>query len=452
MAQQEEAQDPVEPTSGQQASDGNVDGGLEVDLEVTEGDDEEIIDEPLPIEDIRLFADVFEKIKNGYVEEIDDRELIVNAIRGMLNGLDPHSQFFDANDYDEFREDTDGEFGGIGIELSVVDGEVRVIAPIDDTPAAEAGLQPGDLIRQVDGTPMTDLFFEEIIKRLRGEPGTQVTLSIQRNGDAPFDVVLTRAIIASVSVKSRLIDGNYGLIRIAKFQNDTSDATIKAVEKLKSQARDGRLKGVLLDLRNNGGGQLDTAIEVADVFLAKGDIVHIRGRISRDGQTYSADDKDLTDGARIAVLINGGSASAAEIVAGALQDNQRAVVVGTRSFGKASVQTIVPLIADNGLKITTARYYTPNERSIQARGIVPDISIPQVRLPEDIARDYSISERDLANHLEAEPVDLPDERSEEDKKLLFEDFQLNEALSLLKALDVLAQDGTSETKRGDESP
>src|SRR5229473_3515070 len=329
---------------------------------------------------LNLFGDVFELVRADYVDEVSDDTLIEGAINGMLTALDPHSNYLNAKNFNDMKVQTRGEFGGLGIEVSMENGLVKVVSPIDDTPAAHAGLKPGDLITHIDNTPVQGLTLPEAVEKMRGLINTDITLTIRREGREPFDVKLTRANIKIQSVRSHVESKNIGYIRITSFNEQTDVGLANAMKNLKQQA-DNKLIGVILDLRNNPGGLLDQAVAVSDAFLDKGEIVSTRGRRSDDAQRYNArPGAKPASGLPIAVLINGGSASASEIVAGALQDHHRAVLLGTRSFGKGSVQTIVQLPGHGAMRLTTARYYTPSGRSIQAKGIEPDISVEPAKI------------------------------------------------------------------------
>src|SRR6266849_1367164 len=326
-----------------------------------------------------LFGDVFELVRADYVDDVSDETLIEGAINGMLTALDPHSNYLNAKNFNDMKVQTRGEFGGLGIEVSMENGLVKVVSPIDDTPAAHAGLKPGDLITHIDNTPVQGLTLPEAVEKMRGLINTDITLTIRREGREPFDVKLTRANIKIQSVRSHVESKNIGYIRITSFNEQTDVGLANAMKNLKQQA-DNKLIGVILDLRNNPGGLLDQAVAVSDAFLDKGEIVSTRGRRADDAQRYNARTGDIAAGLPIAVLINGGSASASEIVAGALQDHHRAILLGTRSFGKGSVQTIIPLAGHGAMRLTTARYYTPSGRSIQAKGIDPDIVVDAAKI------------------------------------------------------------------------
>jgi carboxyl-terminal processing protease len=354
--------------------------------------------DPLPLDDLRIFVEVFDRIRTAYVHEVDDRTLLRNAIKGMLNELDPHSSYLDAESFKELEVGTTGEFGGLGIELGVEDGFIKVITPIDDTPAQRGGIEAGDIILKIDERSMKGVDLSEGVKLMRGEVGSKVTLTIMREGEQqPRQFTLARDTIKLPSIKSRLLESGYGYLRIAQFQANTGTDLLKALEKLRKEAKP--LRGLVLDLRNNPGGLLDAAVAVADAFLSDGLIVYTQGRLSDSRMTYEATPPNPAGEMPVVVLTNGGTASAAEIVAGALQDQHRAVIMGTSSFGKGSVQTILPLTEETGVKLTTALYYTPSGRSIQAEGIQPDIVVERARITRLKEDDRSIKEQDLAGHL-----------------------------------------------------
>ncbi|AZM94194.1 S41 family peptidase [Vreelandella venusta] len=386
----------------------------------------------LPLEEIQTFAEVFERIKRGYVEEVDDRTLLRNAMRGMLSELDPHSAYLDEEEYRSLRESTQGEFGGIGIEVGTESGQLMVITPIDDTPASRAGLLSRDVIVAIDGTPTDSLSLQEAVNLMRGEPGSQLRISVLRAGEeSPREFTLTREVIRNESVKHEVLEPGYGYLRISQFQSRTPDQARRSLERM---AREQPLEGLILDLRNNPGGVLQAAVGVADLFLDEGLIVYTEGRLSDTEMSFSASPETPADDVPLVVLINSGSASAAEIVAGALQDQRRGVIMGTESFGKGSVQQIMPLGNGEGLKLTTALYYTPNGRSIQAQGIEPDVEVVRGRL-EVAEGQRQIREADLDGHLSGQD-EMPRERTEMSQRLR-EDYQLSEALNLLKALNVV---------------
>jgi len=394
----------------------------------------------LPVEELRTFSDVFGRIKNDYVVDVDDKELIENAIRGMLSGLDPHSSYLDAEQFTELQVGTTGQFGGLGIEVGMEDGFVKVIAPIDDTPAQRAGVAAGDLIIRLDDTPVKGMTLNEAVKIMRGKPGSTIVLTIVREGlDKPIKVSITRDIIKVKSVRSRMLEPGYGYLRISQFQSKTADYMIDAIEKLKKE-NDGVLKGLVLDLRNNPGGVLNGAVAVSDAFLTKGMIVYTEGRIADSRLRFNATPDDVIEGAPLVVLVNQGSASASEIVAGALQDHKRAIIIGAKTFGKGSVQTILPLSSDSALKLTTARYYTPSGRSIQAEGITPDIELETVEVATVESNIEPLKEADLSHHLENGDADKAAGDKDETGKttsLVKDDYMLYEALNLLKGLVIL---------------
>ena len=399
---------------------------------------------PLPLEELRTFAEIMDRIKAAYVEPVDDKTLLENAIKGMLSNLDPHSAYLDPADFAELQQSTSGEFGGLGIEVGQEEGFLKVISPIDDTPASRAGIQPGDLIIKIDGEPTKGLNMTESVDKMRGKIGSKILLTIVREGNAQsFDVELERAVIKVKSVKSQLLDEHYGYLRISQFQVNTGSEVGNALAQLKKQNGGKKLRGIILDLRNNPGGVLQAAVEVTDHFLSKGLIVYTKGRIANSELRFSADAADASEGVPLVVLINGGSASASEIVAGALQDHKRGVLMGTDSFGKGSVQTVLPLNNERGLKLTTALYFTPNGRSIQAQGIVPDIVVRRATITREKDNE-NFKEADLAGHLGNGNggADKPSISKKQGKTAAplprpqDDDFQLSQALSLLKGLSV----------------
>ncbi|HGY9623794.1 TPA: S41 family peptidase [Pseudomonas putida] len=395
---------------------------------------------PLPLDELRTFAEVMDRIKAAYVEPVDDKALLENAIKGMLSNLDPHSAYLGPEDFQELQESTSGEFGGLGIEVGMEDGFVKVVSPIDDTPASRAGIEAGDLIVKINGAPTRGQTMTEAVDKMRGKVGEKITLTLVRDGGTPFDVTLARAVIQVKSVKSQLLENDYGYIRITQFQVKTGDEVGKALAKLRKD-NGKKLRGVVLDLRNNPGGVLQSAVEVADHFLTKGLIVYTKGRIANSELRFSADPADASEGVPLVVLINGGSASASEIVAGALQDQKRAVLMGTDSFGKGSVQTVLPLNNDRALKLTTALYFTPNGRSIQAQGIVPDIEVRPAKLTAEADTD-NFKEADLQGHLGNGNggADRPTGSAKRKDRPQDGDFQLSQALSLLKGLNITKGD------------
>lgn len=329
--------------------------------------------------ELNLFGEVFEDVRANYAGKVDDDQMIESAINGMLTSLDPHSNYLNTKNFDDMKVQTRGEFGGLGIEVSMENGLVKVVSPIDDTPAARAGLKPGDLITQLDGQPIQGMTLPQAVEKMRGPINSDIRLTIQRKGRDPFDVKLTRATIRIQSVRSHLVGDDIGYIRITSFNEQTDVGLSNAMKYIKQQAGN-KLRGIVLDLRNNPGGLLDQAVAVSGDFIDKGEIVSTRGRSADDAQRYDAHSGDIAAGLPMAVLINGGSASASEIVAGALQDHHRAILLGTRSFGKGSVQTIIPLPGHGAMRLTTARYYTPSGRSIQAKGIEPDIIVEAAKI------------------------------------------------------------------------
>jgi carboxyl-terminal processing protease len=384
---------------------------------------------------LNLFGDVFEHVRSKYVEEVSDQDLIEAAISGMLTSLDPHSSYLDAKSYQDMQVQTKGEFGGLGIQVTMENGLVKVVSPIDDTPAYRAGIKPGDLITHLDGEPVLGLTLEQAVERMRGLVDTDIRLTILRDVMEPFDISITRAIIKIQTVRWRL-EGDIGYIRIPIFNEQTEEGVENAVQAIKDDLGDRRLQGFILDLRNNPGGLLEQAVAVSDAFLDKGEIVSTRGRNKENYQRFNAQPGDLAEGLPIVVLINSGSASASEIVAGALKDHRRAIVLGTRSFGKGSVQTIFPLPEHGAMRLTTALYFTPSGSSIQAKGIDPDIVVEQVRI-EAIDEDRSRREEDLRGALpdqgepNAEEEALP---GEDRPPAAMEDYQLARALDLLRGL------------------
>ena len=412
----------------------------------------------IPLDDLRAFTEVFAKIKSDYVETVDDKTLLEYAISGMLSNLDPHSSYLDTESYKELQVGTSGEFGGLGIEVTMENGFVKVMAPIDDTPAHKAGLKSGDLIIRLDSTPVKGLTLKDAVEIMRGKPGTDILLTVIREGEEkPLKFTLTRAIIKVKSVKSRSLEKGYAYLRITQFQSHTPENLIDAIGELKRE-NDGQLKGVVLDLRNNPGGVLSAAVSVSDAFLENGLIVYTEGRVKDAEMKFKATPGDVLNGAPIVVLVNAGSASASEIVAGALQDHHRAVIMGEKSFGKGSVQTIVPIGTGAALKLTTARYYTPSGRSIQAEGINPDIPLLNVKVAAAEEPEFEpVKESNLTGHLgngnkkdqgkdiekvivvpkDGAPIET--EVVAKEPPLANTDYQLHEALNLLKGLNILQQ-------------
>ena len=401
-------------------------------------------DRTIPMQDIRALSEVFGKIKENYVEPVKDKTLLENAIRGMLAGLDPHSTYLDKAAFQELRVGTTGEFGGLGIVVGMEDGFVKVVSPIDDTPAQKAGIKSGDLIIRLDNKPVKGMTLDDAVKLMRGRPGTKITLLVVREGEQkPLTFVLTRDRIRVQSVKSRDLEDGYGYVRISQFQERTAADMRKAISKLKKKNH-GKLKGLILDLRNNPGGLLDAAVDVADTFITSGTIVSVRGRNSENDVTHTATPNDMLKGAPMIVLVNGGSASASEIVSGALQDDKRAIIMGSKTFGKGSVQTVVPLGNDTAIKLTTARYYTPSGRSIQAEGIEPDIVLDNLKVAEIQQQKGTgpIKEADLEGHLindhEGKKAAHKDDKKER-VDLAKQDYALYEALNVLKGMAFLGK-------------
>jgi len=406
-----------------------------------------------------LFTDVMAIVKKSYVEEVDTKKLIAGAINGMLASLDPHSSYMPPDSYKEMKIDTKGAFGGLGIEISIKDGILTVISPIEDTPAFKAGIKAGDQIFKIDDKFTKDLNINDAVKRMRGQKGTKVILTIMREGfDKPQEFPLIRDVIQVKSVRSRLMEDGYAFIRVAQFQEKTDEDLVKHLKSLKEENK-GELKGLVLDMRNDPGGLLDQAVKVAEHFVEEGKmIVYTEGREKDSKMQFTARKGSKEPNYPIVVLINGGSASASEIVAGALQDHKRAVVMGTQSFGKGSVQTIIPLPDESGLRLTTARYYTPNGRSIQAKGITPDIIVERLELPKESAAKKDgmhLREKDLENHFEGEdkgaPKNVKKEEKKEEKKdkqdslkpedALKSDYQVMRALDLLKGWEIMKKMG-----------
>jgi carboxyl-terminal processing protease len=408
----------------------------------------------LPFDELRTFTEIFGRIKQDYVEPVSDKKLLEDAIRGMLSGLDPHSAYLVDEEYKELQEGTTGQFGGLGIEVGMENGFVKVVSPIDDTPAQKAGIKSGDLIVRLDDKPVKGMTLAEAVKLMRGEPGSEIVLTVVREGaEAPLKFELTRDIIKVRSVKSRLLEKNYGYLRISSFQSGTGEGLVDAIDELKKE-NEAPLKGIVLDLRNNPGGVLNAAVDVSDAFIQSGLIVYTEGRIKNSEMRFNATPDDVINGAPIVVLINGGSASASEIVAGALQDHKRAIIMGEKSFGKGSVQTILPTSNGGAVKLTTARYFTPSGRSIQAEGIEPDVTLARVKLEAlEKAKFDSIKEADLSGHLingngekkKPEAEEKADEKpnsQEKDAEAIdpesdVKDYPLHEALNLLKGISIM---------------
>ena len=400
----------------------------------------------LPLEALQVFTEVFGTIKSEYVDKADDGTLLRDAVHGMINGLDPHSAFLDAEAFTEMRLSDQGKFGGIGVEISVEDGFIRVITPLDDTPAHRAGIQSGDSILMLDGVTLRGMSLRDATQRLRGPPGSEVVLTISRGDRHPrgdprgegeaFEVPVVRDVIEVSSVKSEMLEEDFGYVRIAGFLSGTGAGLGTAIDQLEHR-NGGALKGLVLDLRNNPGGVLHGAVEVSDAFLESGLIVSIRGRHADANHSFHATADDLIEDAPIVVLVNGGSASAAEIVAGALQDHKRAIIMGTRTFGKGSVQSVIPVNNGGALKLTTARHYTPSNRSIQARGIAPDIVVAAGAPATAPQAQREVRESNLAGHLENDRAGETAANHETGAGLAARDYQVGEALNLLKGMSLV---------------
>ncbi len=379
---------------------------------------------------LELFGDIFERVRAQYVDEASDKELIEAAINGMLHSLDPHSSYLNEDNFRDMQVQTRGEFGGLGIEVTMEQGLVRVVSPIDETPAARAGLEAGDFITHLDGESVLGLSLSEAVDKMRGRVGSDIVLSIRREGTEPFDVTVTRDVVRIRSVRSR-VEGKVGYIRVTTFNEQTAPGVEAAMAELKEELGD-EMIGVVLDLRRNPGGLLDQAVKVSDAFLDRGEIVSQRGRNPDDAQRFNAKKGDLAEGLPMVVLINGGSASASEIVAGALQDHKRAVIMGTESFGKGSVQTIMPIAGHGALRLTTAAYFTPSGRSVQKTGITPDIQVEQARI-ETSDTPERVRERDLRNARDNEGIENGDDGANTETTAE-QDYQLARALDLLKGI------------------
>jgi carboxyl-terminal processing protease len=401
-------------------------------------------DARLPIEELRVFAEAFDRISRAYVEEIDDKALLERAIKGLLSELDPHSAFLDADSFNDLQETTTGNYGGLGIEIGRQDGVIKVVTPMDDTPASRAGILPGDLIIELDGQTVRSLGVNQAVDVMRGEPGSEVTITVLREGESqPIEVTLVREVINVSSVRSRLLEPGFGYLRIAQFQADTGAEAGEAITKMHDLTP---LKGLVLDLRNNPGGVLQAAVAVSDLFLNQGTIVYTEGRLDPANMVYEATGRTLMPDLPLVVLINEGSASASEIVAGALQDHRRALLLGTATFGKGSVQTVLPLTNEKAIKLTTALYFTPNGRSIQAEGIQPDLRVERSTVTRVRSNPFAVQEKDLPGHLSAPEGTQSSEQSKSEMNAKAqdnltgwnEDFQLTEALNLLKGLNILS--------------
>ena len=418
---------------------------------------------PLPLNEVRMFTQALDNIRRAYVEEIDDETLLEYAIQGMLSGLDPHSAYMAGNEFESLQDTTTGQFGGLGVEVSRRDGYILVVAPIDGSPADRAGVLAGDLIIEIDNKPIREMQPDDAARMMRGEPGSQVSITIAREGEEPFDITLTREIIEISSVRSRMLEPGYAYLRISQFRGNTGEEFAKELQELLSE--EDTLKGLVLDLRNNPGGVLQASVSVVDAFIESGDIVSTKGRLEDSRSSYSASMQTIAPETPLVVLINNGSASASEIVAGALQDHGRALIMGTDSFGKGSVQTVLPLAADKAIKLTTSLYYTPSGRSIQAQGIIPDIEVEEAFVTRRSRSVTQYKESDLAGHLEngneteaatsasgnADDNDDADAESKEGQsdlsaaelaqvllsaeEVLVNDYPLNEALNVLKGIN-----------------
>lgn len=403
----------------------------------------------LPLDDLRTFVDVFERIRSSYVDPVDDKTLFENAIRGMLTSLDPHSAYLDQKNFDDLQTATTGEFEGVGLDIGMEDGVVRVISPIDESPAAKAGIKAGDFIIKIDGKAVQGMSLADAVALMRGKSGTTLTLTVVRKTEEPKDIVVTRSRIEMSSIRSRELEPGIIAARISQFQIHTGRDLRRELEKFKGKDNKG-IKGLVLDLRNNPGGVLDGAIAVGDLFLDEGVIVSTRGRVKENEQTFRASKGELLPGVPMVVLVNGGSASASEIVAGALQDNQRAVLMGTTTFGKGSVQTILPITGERGIKLTTARYYTPSGRSIQAEGIKPDIEVLPAKVSLLEGTDL-FHEADLQGHLNNDKSakktgdDKSDAKKDKPEALAEKDYQMSEAVNVLKAAALINRSRQQET-------
>ncbi|MDX1804256.1 MAG: S41 family peptidase [Alcanivorax sp.] len=390
--------------------------------------DQQARDQGVPVDELRAFAEVMERIHSSYIEKVDDRQLLESAIRGMLYELDPHSNYLTPDQFKDLQVTTTGEFGGVGIEVTMENGFIKVVTPVDGSPAGKAGIKSGDLILKIDDTFVKGLTLNEAVELMRGKIGSRIRLLVLREGDEkPHEVTLKRERIQIHSVSARLLQPGMGYLRISQFQNNTGDDARKALKQLQAK---GELKGLILDLRNNPGGVLNGAVEVSDLFLDKGLVVYTQGRDPSSRNDFNATPGDMLNGAPLVVLVNGGTASASEIVSGALQDHSRAIIVGSRTFGKGSVQTVLPLSGNRALKLTTARYYTPKGRSIQAEGITPDIPVEVTKV--EVRHDQQLREADLPRHLNNENGKQDD--ASPANKLALQDYPLSQALAILKGI------------------
>ncbi|MFA9459765.1 S41 family peptidase [Thiohalorhabdus sp. Cl-TMA] len=393
----------------------------------------------IPYEQLQLFSEVYSQIKGKYVEKVSDQKLMEGAIDGMLQELDPHSTYLTKDMLREMHVETEGKFGGLGIEVTTENGFIKVVSPIADTPADKAGLQAGDLIVRINGTPTKDMNLMEAVKKMRGEPGSKIKLTVVREGfEKPRDFTVTRDVIRIESVDSRMLPHGIGYVRIKQFQQDTGAKVREQIAQLKDEQK-GSMQGLILDLRNNPGGVLSAAVEVADAFVKQGKIVYTEGREDSSEMTLRANPDDVLSDKPIVVLVNSGSASASEIVAGALQDRERALVVGTSTFGKGSVQSILELSDGSGLKLTTARYFTPQGRSIQARGIEPDITVRPLEVSKPEQSGERLTEKDLPGHLmnnggSGQPGGGEGAKKDGKTPTYLEDYQLNQAMNLLRGI------------------
>jgi carboxyl-terminal processing protease len=392
---------------------------------------------PLPFEEVRIFAEALDNIRSSYVREIDDKTLLEYAIKGMLAGLDPHSAYLAGEEYDSLQENTQGQFGGLGIEIGEQDGYIKIISPIDDSPAQRAGILPGDLIIELDGKPLREMLINDAINMMRGEIGTTIDIGIMREGvPEPLEFTLTRDVIAVASVRHRELEPGYEYLRISQFKVNTGTEVEEALAEIREATPD--LKGLVLDLRNNPGGILQASVQVVDSFITEGKIVYTQGRDNEVQMEFFADALDPSGGVPMVVLINSGTASAAEIVSGALQDHGRAVIMGTRSFGKGSVQSVMPIAENRAIKLTTSLYFTPDGRSIQAQGIKPDIEVEEAFVTRATGR-TNYTEADLEGHLRNgnDLEDIVREPNVTSEQVVVTDYQLREALTLLRGLNIL---------------